>query len=271
MVKRKSDGTIDRHKARLVAQGFSQRPGFNFEETYASTLGWATLRAILAKSALDDVEVESVDISAAFLNGEIDAEIYMKQPDGFPQGSPDQVLCLIKAIYGLRQSPRLWHEKLDSVLVSMGFQNIRSDAAVWVFDKDGIRVIVPVFVDDITLVSKSKAKIGEVKGELKEHFKLRELGPIEWLLGVKVDRDRANRTLTLSQRKYTLDILERYGFADAHPVSTPMNPGVVLMKEQSPSTQEEVKEMESIPYAQAVGALMYLAISTRPEWRWPAP
>jgi hypothetical protein len=149
--------------------------------------------------------------------------------------------------------------------VSMGFSKVRSDAAVWVFDRDGIRVIVPVFVDDMTLVSKSKDKIQQVKDELKCHFKLRELGPIEWLLGVKVERDRARHSLSLSQRKYTLDILDRFGFADCRPVSTPMNPGSVLTKEQCPKMPEEVEEMRLVPYAQAVGALMYLAIATRPD------
>lgn len=93
-IKRKSDGSFDRLKGRLVAKGFSQRPGFDYEETYASTVKWATLRAILAYAALEDLEIESIDISSAFLNGDIDAEVYMDQPEGFPQGSPEQVLLL---------------------------------------------------------------------------------------------------------------------------------------------------------------------------------
>ena len=94
MIKRKSDGSIDRYKARLVAKGFSQRPGFDYSETYASTVKWATLRAILAIAALEDLEIESVDISAAFLNGEIDADVYMDQPEGFPQGGVLDLNCL---------------------------------------------------------------------------------------------------------------------------------------------------------------------------------
>jgi hypothetical protein len=151
LVKKKSDGSIDRYKARLVAKGFSQRPGFDFDETYASTVKWATLRAILAFAALEDLEIESIDISSAFLNGDIDAEVYMQQPEGFPQGSPDQVLHLNKSIYGLRQSPRLWHSKLNSVLSQLGFIKIKSDASVWVFQGDKVQMIVPVFVDDMTL------------------------------------------------------------------------------------------------------------------------
>jgi hypothetical protein len=262
LIKRKSDGSIDRYKARLVAKGFSQRPGFDFDETYASTVKWATLRAILALAALEDLEIESIDISSAFLNGDIDAEVYMQQPEGFSQGSPEQVLRLIKSIYGLRQSPRLWHLKLNSVLEKAGFVKIKSDGSVWVFDRDGVRVILPVFVDDITLVSKSKEKIQEVKEELRKHFKLRDLGPTEFLLGVKVERDRSTHTLHLSQHRYTLDILKRFGFDSCSPVSTPVNPGVKLTQDQCPKTPSEVEEMRSVPYSHAVGSLMYLAVST---------
>jgi len=265
LIKRKSDGTVDRYKARLVAQGFSQRPGFDFTETYASTVKWATLRTILALGAIEDLEIESVDISTAFLNGELDTEIYMKQPEGFPQGEPDQVLQLIKSIYGLKQSPRLWHIKLNSVLIQLGFKKIKSDGSVWVFDKDGLKVIVPVFVDDMTLVSKSKEKIRELKEELKKHFKLRDLGPTEFLLGVKVERDRSQHKLQLSQKQYTLDILSRFGFESCSSVSTPLNPGTTLSQDQCPKTKSEVEEMRSVPYAHAVGSLMYLAISTRPD------
>src|ERR1700753_3563211 len=265
IIKHNADGTIDRYKARLVAKGFSQRPGFDFGETYASTVKWATLRAILAYAALEDLDIESIDISSAFLNGEMDSEIYMQQPEGFPQGSPDQVLRLVKSIYGMKQSPRLWHQKLDQVLRTLGFVKIKSDGSVWVFQRDGIRVIVPVYVDDMTLVSRSKSKLAELKGGLRKYFKLRDLGPIEFLLGVKVERDRSKRSLHLSQHQYTLDILTRFGFDSCSPVSTPINPGIKLSQDQCPKTADDVDAMHSVPYSHAVGSLMYLAISTRPD------
>jgi hypothetical protein len=130
------------------------------------------LRAILAYAALEDLEIESIDISSAFLNGEIDSEVYMQQPEGFPQGSPDQVLQLVKSIYGMKQLSWLWHQKLDQVLSSLGYVKIKSDASVWVYPRDGIQVVVPVYVDDMTLVSKLKTKLAELKGELRKHFKL---------------------------------------------------------------------------------------------------
>ena len=189
----------------------------------------------------------------------------MHQPEGFPQGPKGSVLCLKKGIYGLKQGPRLWHNKLDSVLTTLGFNKVQSDNALWVYHKDSVRIILPVFVDDMTLVSKDKAAITQTIESLETHFKLRRLGSIEFLLGVKVERDRPNHTLHLSQSQYILDMLERYGFSSCSPVSTPLNPGTVLTQDQSPQTPAEVEEMRSVPYISAVGSLLYLAIATRPD------
>lgn len=126
-------------------------------------------------------------------------------------------------------------------------------------------VVVPVFVNDMTLVSKSKQKIAELKEELKKHFKLRDLGPTSFLLGVKIDRDRSHRVLQLSQRQYTLDVLSRCAFESCSPVSTPLNPGIKLSLSDCPKSSEEAELMRTVPYSHAVGSLMYLAISTRPD------
>ncbi|KAJ3013542.1 hypothetical protein NUW54_g1564 [Trametes sanguinea] len=125
--------------------------------------------------------------------------------------------------------------------------------------------MIPVFVDDITIASKSLDSIQRVKEELRAHFKLRDLGPTSWLLGVKIERDRAKRSLSISQRQYALDILERYGFANCDPVSTPMDPGLRLSADMCPSTPSAVREMQDVPYGQAVGSLFYLAVATRPD------
>ena len=228
MVKYKSDGSIDRYKARLVAQGFFQCPGFDFQETYASTLKWATLRAILAYAAIEDLEIESIDISSAFLNGEIDSEIYMQQPEGFVSPDGHKVCKLDKGLYGLKQSGRLWYKKLAATLVDMGFKILKSDSSVYILDNGSVRVILPVFVDDCTLVSKSKAAIQEVKQKLLSHFKLRDLGPTNLLLGVAISRDRAKHSISLSQKHYVEDILERFHMSDCKPVGTPMEPGLRL-------------------------------------------
>jgi hypothetical protein len=136
-------------------------------------------------------------------------------------------------------------------------------ASVW--EKDNVKVIVPVFVDDITLASKSKEKIAEIKGLLAQRFKLRDLGPTSFLLGIQINCERAACTLHLSQRQYTLDLLDRFGFADCSPVSTPLNPGLRLDMSQCPQTPEDDEFMLDKLYVSAVGALMYLAIAMHPN------
>ena len=264
-VKRNADGSIERYKGRLVAKGFSQRPGFDYNETFAPTPKWASIRAILALAALEDLELESVDIPSAYLNGELKEEVYMRQPEGFEEKTPDWVWRLRKSLYGLKQAGRCWHEKLHSVLSKLGFERLSCEHSVWVYLRDGVHLIIPVFVDDITIAGKSKEAIQQVKDDLKAHFKLRDLGPTSWLLGVQIERDRSKRSLSISQRQYSLDILERYGFSNCDPVGTPMDPGLRLSAEMAPSSPSDIQEMQKLPYSQAVGALFYLAVATRPD------
>jgi hypothetical protein len=264
-VKKNADGSIERYKGRVVAQGYSQRPGFDFTETFAPTPKWAALRAILALAALEDLHLESVDISSAFLNGELEEEVYMRQPPGFVEKGSDWVWRLLKAIYGLKQAGRCWHKKLNTVLEDMGFRRIVCEHSIWIYRKDDVRIIIPVFIDDITIASESMEKIQEVKDHLRSHFKLRDLGPQTWLLGVEIRRDRSKRILTLSQRQYILDLLKRFDLSDVNTVSTPMDPSVKLTTSMCPTSSADMEEMRSIPYLQAVGSLMYLAVATRPD------
>jgi len=219
-----------------------------------------------------------VDISSAFLNGDLEEDITMKvfdglrqiRPDLFKGGSSDDrdwVLALTKALYGLKQSPLLWHKKLASVMAELGFKKIESDASIFVFydEKSGIRVIIPVYVDDITICGKDKAKIKWVKAELKKRFKLRDLGPAEFLLGIRIIRDRAKKSLQLSQRQAIVDILHKFNMWNCSPVTTPMLTNSSLSIADSPVSSADIAAMKDIPYHEAVGSLMYIAIGTRPD------
>lgn len=277
-MKRNADGTIERYKARVVAKGYSQRPGYDYTETFAPTARWAALRAIFALAAIEDLEIESVDISSAFLNGDLKESITMEVFDGLHEMKPeifpkkdspkrhsDWVLELNKALYGLKQSPRMWHQKLHTAMTEMGFERVQCDNSIWVYLKDDTRVYVPVYVDDITVVSKRKAAIAWVKSELKKRFKLRDLGPTSFLLGVHVERNRSKRTLTLSQRQGIVDMLNKFDMGDCNPVATPLDPSVRLSTSDCPTTEDDARYMKTIPYAEAVGSLMYIAIATRPD------
>ena len=221
------------------------------------TAKWAALRAVLALAALEDLELESVDISSAFLNGELEEEVYMQQPEGFEQGDPDMFLRLLKGLYGLKQAGHIWHKKLDSVLQSLGFTKVKCDHSIWVYQKGEVKIIIPVFVDDMTIACKSKAAIQQFKEDLKKHFTIHDLGPTTFLLGVGIERDRSKHTIHLSQRQYIVDLLAAHQFSDCSPISTPMDPGCILDSDEKLLSPEWAKK-----YISAVGSLLYLAIAT---------
>jgi transposase InsO family protein len=170
-IKRNADGFIKRYKAHLVAQGFSQRPGVDFTETFAPTTKWAALHSIFALAAFEDLELESIDISNAYLNGKLkDVKVYMKQPEGFEVKDSSWAAKLQKGLYSMKQGGCCWYKKLDQVLQGEGFRRLRSDASIFVWEDADSKVIVPVFVDHITLASKSKSKIQMLKTMLAKHF-----------------------------------------------------------------------------------------------------
>jgi hypothetical protein len=264
-IKRNADGSTECYKARFVAKGYSQCPGFDYAETLAPTARYSAMRTILAIAALEDMELRSVDISHAYLNGDLTEEIFMEQPERFEVGGPEYVCRLRKSLYGLKQAGRVWNKKLHTTLQSMGFARIQSDHSVYVFVRGPLCLILPVFVDDITLACKDASLIDSTVNELATHFKLRDLGHTEYLLGISIERDRSKRQLSLSQCQYIINMLERYGMSDSKPVSTPMDPGVRLSTSMAPQNDEEVDYMKSVPYLSAVGSLMYLAITSRPD------
>ena len=161
-IKHNSDGTVERYKARLVADGRGQRMGVDYHEVFSPTFKPATLRVILALAATHDLHLRSIDFSSAYLNGDLEEEVYMTQPEGFPQGSPSQVLRLKKSLYGLKQAGRQWNKKLFSQLESMGFKAIESDKSCYIYSRGSVKIILPIYVDDATPVSDSQAEIDQI-------------------------------------------------------------------------------------------------------------
>lgn len=265
-VKENADGTVERYKARLVAKGFAQKPHLDYTETFAPVAKFASLRAVLALAAIEDMEIHSMDVSSAFLNGDLDEEIYMHQPEGFSAPGQEHLVCrLKKALYGLKQSPRQWYQKLNDTFNDMGFTCCTSDHSVWVWAKDGIKVIIPVYVDDLTIACKHTPTLIRVKEQLASRFQMRDLGPISYILGIEVIRDCPNRRLYLSQRKYIQDVLARFNMSSARSVTTPLNRGAPMTLDDCPQTQDDMDYMATVPYLSAVGSLMYLAIGTCPD------
>jgi Reverse transcriptase (RNA-dependent DNA polymerase)/Malate synthase len=246
----------DKYKGRIVAQGFSQVRGIHYNEVFASTARMAAMRTVIALVAAEDLELHSVDVSTAFLNGDIDAEVYMKIPEGLSmEGDPAPgedpkrwVVRLLKGLYGIKQGPRIWALRLHSVLTDIGFERTDCDHSVYVYRRGVVRVMLPIHVDDLLLASNSTDALLSVKSELAAHFKLHDLGPATSILGMKIVRDRPARSISLSQPGYIESILSDFCMSDCNPALTPMEEGCKLSISMSPRSMEELVTRGSGPY-----------------------
>lgn len=268
--KKDAAGFIARLKARLVAQGFSQIGGVDFDDTYAPVARLASSRAIIAMANRLDLLLHQVDIKGAYLNGELnDNEVlYMHFPPGYkPRDAGNRVLRLKKTLYGLKQSGRRWYQKLSSIFESLGFLKCSVDQAVFHKSDKGKNelTVVAVHVDDCTIAASTLSLIEDFKAGLRKHVEVTDLGELHWMLGVEIKRDRDARTIHLSQRAYIDSIIRRYNLDDLKPLTTPMDPAARLTPEQAPATAAEHAIMRDKPYREAVGALNWAALATRPD------
>jgi histone deacetylase 1/2 len=266
VIKRKADGSIERYKARLVIKGFEEIFGIDYDDIYSPVLRFESLRFFLIFAAVLDYEIHQMDVKTAFLNGEIDKEIYMEQPPGYAKKGEETFVCLLqKSLYGLKQAPRIWNKLLTNKLKLLGFRQLYSDNCVFIRFKEGTLQIVTTYVDDLIIIAKDEAMINEIKQMLMHEFEMKDLGPIHYILGWKITRNRKDRTITISQQKYAEDILERFGYSECNSASIPMDPGVKLSKEMAPKTKKETLFMATKPYRAVVGSFMYLVMATRPD------
>jgi transposase InsO family protein len=258
-LKRGPQGEIIRYKARWVVKGYEQQYGIDYDQTFAAAVKPAAFRPIFALATKHDLEIEQMDVKTAFLHGKIEETIYVEQPTGYEQKG--KVCLLKKGLYGLKQSPRMWYKTLHDFLVENGFHRTQADHSVFVTD-DGINgLIVTVYVDDLNIIGRDKQAIQRLKNALSERFDMTDLGPISYYLGMSVTRDRAARTITLSQKGYLQKVLHTFGFEEARPAATPMEPGIRLEKETAqPAEPEAVQQYQS-----AIGSLMYAMTGTRPD------
>ena len=257
-LKRGSSGNIERYKARLVVQGFRQREGIDYEEVFAPVSKYSTLRAVLAVAASADLDLHHLDIKTAFLNGELEEEVWTMQPPGYEEGSGSLACRLHKALYGLKQAPRAWHQRLQSELEAIGFSACPADPALFI--KDGsTTVYLLTYVDDLLLASGDSGELQSVKQRLMGAFDARDLGEATYFLGMDIIRDRGNRTIKLAQGRLTVDLLTKFDMAEVRTLSTPLNTSTRLVKEGEPL------DRQANGYAQLVGSLMYLSVCTRPD------
>jgi len=266
-VKREGNNSQPRYKARLVVKGFSQKRGIDFEEIFSPVVKMSSIRVVLGLAASLDLEIEQMDVKTAFLHGDLEEEIYMEQPEGFTVKDKENFVCkLKKSLYGLKQAPRQWYKKFESVMMQQGYRKTTSDHCVFVQKfSDHDFIILLLYVDDILIVGKNSDRINRLKKQLGMSFAMKDLGPAKQILGMEITRDRKAKNLWLSQKKYIEKVLQRFHMDKGKVVSTPLSAHFKLCREQSPSNDEEKREMQNVPYASAVGSLMYAMVCTRPD------
>lgn len=258
-VKQHPDGSIERYKVRLVAKGFKQRYGLDYEDTFSPVVKVATIRLILSLAVTKQWSIRRLDVQNAFLHGVLEEEVYMKQPHGFVDPSfPNYVCKLDKSLYGLKQASRAWFSRLSVRLLALGFHAFKADTSLFYFRHGGTTIYFLVYVDDIIVVSSSDQAIQELLLQLRADFTLKDLGPLSYFLGIKVD-SCASVGLLLHQSKYASELILKAGLKDCKACPIPM----VTSDKLSRYIGDPLDSAAATRYRSIVGGLQSLTLT------WP--
>lgn len=259
--KSRPDGSIIKLKARLVAMGFAQKKGIDFDEVFAPTTRFETLRLILSLLGSKAWGGYQIDFTAAFLNSHLDEPVYMSQPPGYKdQEHPDWVCEVNNALYGLKQSPRQWNKALHALLVSLGLTQSKFDPTLYFNILDGKLVCaVAVHVDDLAIVGE-ESFIQPLMDSLEQTYKIGQREELNHFLSLKITRDKANKLVFLSQAHYIRDIHAQFLPDDSVTAKTPTSS---TFKDLGPKSDSEASSPG--PYSSLIGALLWMAQSTRAD------
>ena len=259
-VKTDVQGKIERFKARIVARGFSQKFGQDYHNTFAPTVRPDTWRTVLAIAAMEDLEIHQIDVDSAFVNSSLKETIYMEPPQGMDIGEGN-VLELRQSLYGLKQAAYEWFQECKKQLLTMGFSQGYSDPCLFIH-RDR-KLIIMVYVDDLTIVCKILEHVRWFKQAFSERFKIKDLGEISKILGIRITRDRSKRTLTIDQGEYIRKVMKDLNMKqDGHrkTKTIPLN-GYDKIK---PTTEND-EPTDNTRFMSGVGSIMHASVQTRPD------
>ncbi|PHU26689.1 putative polyol transporter 3 [Capsicum chinense] len=233
--KMKADGTIDKYKARLVVKGFKQKKGLDYFDTYSPVTRLTSILMLIALAAVYGLEIHQMDVKTAFLNGELEEEIYMEQPEGFVVPEKENKVCkLIKSLYGLKQTPKQWHAKFDQTMLANRIKIKECDKCVYIKDTPNHQVIVCLYVVDILIISRDISDINAIKRMLESKFNMKDLGVADVILGIGIHR--TPQRLALSQSYYIKNVLEKFKYMEFGIAKNPLDVSFALRKNKGKNT-----------------------------------
>ena len=254
-----SQGNVDRFKGRLVAQGYSQKHGIDYEETFSPVAHFSSIRTVLAYAVEKRMKIHQMDVVTAFLNGDLTEDIYMQQPPGYVNKGNERLVCkLRKSLYGLKQSPRCWNSKFTQHAKRLGFKESGADPCIFTRKRNEKVEIIAIYVDDLIVITETDEEMKHLKQSLSKEFKMKDLGELHYCLGIHVHR--CEDGISLCQTQYIQKIIDKYGLSDANVVSTPMDPSVKLQKDDGLS-----KKVDPVRYQSMVGSILHASRATRPD------
>ena len=212
------EGEISKYKARYVAQGFSQVYGRDYFETFAPTARLTSIRLLMQFTVQYDLIIHQMDVKTAYLNANIDCDIYLQQPKGFEQGE-NKVCHLNKSIYGLKQSGKLWNKLIHAFLTDNSFQRSSVDHCLYYKKDTNVCIYILIWVDDIVIACRDVGMINDTKQLLSQRFKMTDMGQLSWFLGIEfvINKD----CIMMKQTSYMRTILKKFNMENCKPVSTP--------------------------------------------------
>ena len=263
-LKRDERGNVIDYKARVVARGFTQKKGVDYDETFAAVATMDSLRLLIALAAEENLCLEHIDVTAAFLNGEIDAEIYMRQPPGYvDEDYPNWVWRLLKSLYGLKQAAKIWNDAVNAVLLDMGFCRLSTDSCVYIRGEKGFydRLAVLLHVDDFIIAAREE-EAKRFKFAMGKIFAIKDIGEAKLFLGIEIEQSLEG--IRISQDSYLRRFLEEQKMVNVRRTDTPLSEADV--KFMATQDQDKLELLPTAaPYQHIIGKLMYASVGTRPD------